>query len=294
MSGPLCLKCNTILSPFLIDRGDEYHVNCAPQGKSSFDEPPDPPGLTNGTEYARQLRRDVTDIILWADRNSARNQQTELGASEIGVECWRRLGYRIANVPEVNVDRDPWPAIVGTSIHSWLETAVNKYQDAHPINRWRTEMVVRPADNVLGHTDAYDEKNFAVVDWKTVGTEKIREIRKDAEKVPESYIEQINLYGLGHVKAGRRVDNVALVFLPRAGWLSGMYVWTAPFDRSRAEAALERVNKIGAGLIYYKVTEVPENWAKVPATPTKDCSWCPWFNPELATASDAGCPGKQK
>jgi len=291
MGRALCRKCGIVLDAYYLERGEEYHAPCAP-ASLLFDDPEPVPGLTNGDPYARRLRDDVTEIVLWANRTSTRSQQTELGASEVGVECYRRLGYRIADVIPTNTDLDPWPAIVGTAVHTWLETALIKYEDVHRLDRWHTEMVVRPAKNVLGHTDAYDADFAAVVDWKTANTEKMREYRKDPASIPGYYIDQIHLYGLGHVKAGRRVERVALVFLPRAGWLSGMYVWSAPFDQAIAEAALDKVNKVAAGLIYYKVTEEPGNWEKIPATPTKDCTWCPWFNPEVDQASAAGCPGK--
>jgi len=116
------------------------------------------------------------------------------------------------------------------------------------------------------------------------------EIRKGY--VSEQYIDQVMLYALGHVRAGRRVDRVALIFFPRAGYLSGSYVWSAPYDQAVAEAALEKVQKVAGGLIYYKVMDNPDNWEKIPATPSKDCSYCNWYKPDVASASDAGCPGK--
>lgn len=293
MTGPLCRKCGSILAPYLLEQGEEYHVLCHPNPAALFDAPPHDPKLSNGDSYALHLRDEITDIIKWANRSSDRSQQVEIGASETGGECLRRLGYRIAEVASVNEDTDPWPAIVGTAIHSWLEKAVDKFQAAHRLNRWATEMTVHPSDVVTGHTDLYDKEKFAVVDYKSAGTEKMRDLRKGVEgAVSPDHIQQINLYGLGHVRAGRRVDTVALVYLPRAGWLSGMYVWSAPFDQQLAEDALDRLKKVAAGLIYYKVTDNGENWNKIPATAGKGCAWCPWLNPGVDEASAAGCPGK--
>lgn len=294
MTGPLCRKCGSRLQKFLTDAGMEYHVNCAPPtSKYNFGEP-DRPGETNGDPYAGQLRDELTDIIRWADRRSPRSQQTEIGASEIGGECLRRIGYRLADIPPANTGTDPWPAIVGTAVHSWLEKAMRRWEADRREGRWHTEMTVHPSDAVMGHTDLYDAPNAAVIDYKTVGTEKMQAIRKHGdEAIPADNKQQVHLYGLGHVRAGRPVRRVALVFLPRGGWLSGMYVWSAAYDQAVAEAALDRVNRVAAGLIHYGVMETPENWVRIPATPEpKSCSWCPWFNAGVDTASAAGCPGK--
>lgn len=293
MTGPLCRKCGSLLHQHDRDHNNEYHPTCAPQGYL-FSEP-ERPGETNGHPYAGQIRDDLTRIIKWADRNSPRSKQTEIGASELGGDCFRRLGYRIAEVPHANTGTDPWPAIVGTAVHIWMEQAIRHWEARDGVQeRFRTEMLVRPSSVVKGHTDLYDIPFNAVVDYKTAGTEKMRELRKLGEEaVPVDYIQQVQLYGLGHVRAGRRVDTVCLVFLPRAGWLSGMWVWSAPYDEAVALAALDRLNRVAAGLIHYNVTDDPSNWVKIPAAPdAKACSWCPWFNSGVEVASDAGCPGK--
>jgi len=285
----LCRKCGILLDDYYTERGKEYHDPCAPDSVYFSDPAIQATRFTNGNPYANKLREEITDIVLWANNQSERSQQVELGASEVGVTCLRRLGYRVAQVPPVNWS-DPWPAIVGTAVHTWLEDAVKRYEKTHQFNRWYTEITVHPSASVQGHTDLYDAYECAVIDYKNPGTTAMTEIRKGY--VSQQYIEQIMLYGLGHINAGRRVDKVALIFLPRAGHLSGSYVWSAPFDRKLAEEALERAQKVSAGVIYYKVAENPDNWNKIPATPSKDCTFCDWHKPELAEASDKGCPGK--
>jgi hypothetical protein len=288
VTSPLCRKCGVLLSPWHRDQGKEWHTVCEPE--SSFSDPEVLPSrFTNGDSYATQLREDIIDIVLWANGRSERSQQVELGASEVGTPCLRRLGYRMANVREVNVDNDPWPAIVGTAVHSWLETAVNRYEQVHRVGRWETEMKVM-AGPIPGHTDAYDKEFFAVIDYKNPGTTAMTEIRKG--HIDPQYIEQIQMYGYGHRQAGRRVDKVALVFFPRAGYLQGTYVWSAPYDETVALAALDRVKRVAAGHHYYKVAENPANWEKIPAAPSKSCTWCPWYKPDALSASDAGCPSK--
>lgn len=289
MATGLCRKCGVILAPFLRDQGKEYHDACAPADSFFADPAAVASRFTNGDQYAAQLREDITDIVLWASSRSDRSQQKELGASEVGVSCLRRLGYRMAGTAEVNTDNDPWPAIVGTAVHTWLENAVTSYEKTHRLGRWETEMKVM-AGPVPGHTDAYDKKFFAVIDYKNPGTTAMTEIRKG--HIDQQYIEQVQMYGYGHVQAGRRVDRVALVFFPRAGYLQGTYVWSAPYDETIALAALDRVNRVAAGHRYYQIADNPANWEKIPATPSKSCTWCAWYKPDELSASGAGCPGK--
>lgn len=290
MAGALCRKCGSVLSPALRKAGDEFHVGCGPT--TAFTGFAEPTLMLEGQasdEFALRLRDDLTEVIRWADGSSDRSQQRKLGASEVS-QCMRRLGYRISNTPAVTERGDPWPAIVGTGIHMWLEQAFGRRSKATKDGRWATEMTVNPSDNVTGHTDLYDTETFTVIDWKSKGTEEMREIRKGY--VPEDAVQQVQLYGLGHIRAGRRVDRVALAFVPRGGWLKGMFVWSAPFDQAAAEAALERVARAEAGIRYYNVVDVPGNWEKFPVAPGEGCGWCPWYRPELETASDQGCPGK--
>lgn len=289
MAGPLCKKCGSRLADVLVAAGSEYHELCTPAEAFDFDEPPLQPGLASG-HAAMRLRDDVTELITWADRNSERSLQKQIGASELS-QCIRRIGYRLAGVPSAGNHGDPWPAIVGTGIHMWMEQAIGRFEAAHRVGRWKAEMTVAPHEKVAGHTDVYDTETFTVIDWKSKGTEEMREIRKGVITFDDA-IQQVNLYGRGHERAGRRVDNVALVFMPRGGWLSGIYVWMAPYDRQLALDALDRRDKAEAGIEWYRVAEQPENWARFPAVPGKSCTWCPWHRPELTLASELGCPGK--
>lgn len=286
--GPLCGKCGEVMATWLRESGHEYHPICAPE--TVFGEPDFADGLPHDP-YTEMLRHDIIAAVKDYDRNSERNQQAEVGASEVGYGCFRRIGYRIADIPTTNNETDPWPAIVGTSVHAWLEKAFTFANRRYTEDRWMTEVVVHPSAAIKGHTDLYDASNFVSIDHKTAGTDKMREIRKG--NIPESYIEQVQLYALGHVRAGRRVDRVALVFYPRSGWLHSIAVWTAPFDEAAALAVLDKVNRVAAGIIRLGVADDPSKWQDVPAAPKKDdCNWCPWYQPLAKTASDAGCPGK--
>lgn len=287
MAAGLCRKCGVLLDQWLRAQNLEYHPACAPD--AVFSDPEHRHDQASSV-FAAALREDLQEIIAWADRGSERSQQQAIGVSEVVATCWRRIGYQIAGIPERGIPSDPWPAIVGTAIHMWLQQAVDKYEDMHAIGRWFTEMTVHPSADVMGHTDLYDRHTFTVVDYKSKGADEMKEIRLG--NIPHDAIDQIQLYGLGHERAGRKVEKVALVFVPRAGWLSGMYVWSGDYDRQRAEEILEKHRRIAAGISYYKVAEKPENWEKFPAVTGRGCSHCPWHVPSLGSATDQGCPGK--
>jgi hypothetical protein len=235
---------------------------------------------------ADEIQAELTSIIKWADENSPRSQQTALGPSEIGTPCERRLAYRLANLPPVNFNRDPWPAIVGTAIHQWLEGAVNRYGD--PRLETEAELIIDQA--LTGHSDLLRETT--VVDYKTAGTDVMREARKNGPS--RSYKIQINLYGLGQVRRGRRIEHVALVYLPRAGNLSGMYVWVDKFRPEVAGAALERMYGIANGLIEVDIFNHPEIFNEIPAV-ADHCGFCPYYRKEglmaNGIADETGCPG---
>lgn len=243
---------------------------------------------------AGALKQELAEIIRWNERNSARSRQRALGPSELGTPCDRRLAYGIAGTPATNHTHDPWPAIVGTSIHSWLEQAINRFQEANGDAGWLTERRVHPDEMVSGSSDVFNTKTGTVVDHKTAGADVMRKMRK-GEPPLASYVTQIQLYGLGHKRAGRDVKNVALVFYPRSGWLDDVVVWVAPYDESTATAALERMYRIGAELLEMDIENNPHRFQLIPATPGDACVWCDWFNRDLdvdIAASDRGCPGR--
>lgn len=276
-----CQACHQPMT--LIDDGFPWHPNCAPQFAAL-------PGTSGMSTYDLELKEDLIEIVYWAQANSRRSQQVALGCSEVGSECDRRLAYRIAGTPECGNRNDPWPAIVGTSIHSWMETAVNDYQHVHSISKWFTEMEVLPSPIVKGHTDLYDSERALVLDWKFPGSDNLRKMRLDGPS--PQYVTQVMLYGLGHVNAGRKVDRVGIVALGRQGWLKDMHVWTTEFDRSVADAALQRIYRIGQVLLDNNVESNAALWEYIPAVPSRLCTWCPFYRKSNSVANQYGCPGK--
>jgi len=276
----LCEACHKPME--VVETGFHYHVGCIPIFTPI-------PGMRGMSEYDLSIREDVIEVVRWADANRARSRQVALGCSEVGHQCDRRLAYRIAGVDPGGYSNDPWPAVVGTAVHSWMEEAVRLFQEAHNLSHWVTEMEVLPSPIVKGHTDLYDSRRKLVLDWKFPSPDNLRKMRDDG--VPQQYVTQVQLYGLGHVNAGRQVERVGIVAMGRQGWLKDCFVWTVPFDIGAASAAISRIYSIGNTLMQADLSD-PVTWQQIPATPSRLCSWCPWHRREKKVADEKGCPGK--
>jgi len=258
------------------------HPGCITFGEP-FDEDP----------LARRIKDNMIQMIQWAERESPRSKQQQIGPSEIGDPCDRRIAYRIAGVPEVNTSFDPWAAIVGTAIHSWLDDAVTAWTKAHGSKDWITETPVTLSEFVKGRSDLYWLGTDCVIDHKGAGPDVMRKLRKDGPG--PGYVVQVQCYGYGYEMLGYPVKKVALAFYPRAGWLRDMYVWTADYDRSVAVGALNRLSRIATELIDRDVLNQSHRWEDVVPTPSNSCGFCPWYVPDrdMDRGADAtGCPGR--
>lgn len=269
---PLCRRCGRLLDPTLRDLGEEYHPTCKPT------DPNEALGI--------ELLSDLTDIIKWHDSNSPRSTQAAIGPSELGSLCDRKIAYRLAGVPETNWWSDPLPAIVGTAVHHWLEGAVNHFQQVHFMDRWHTEITVQPDPMVKGHVDLYDRDLPGIIDWKTVSPTKLKAWKADGP--PEHYKAQVNLYGKGALAAGLAVSKVVLVAVPRSGWLRDMQIWVDDYRPELAQAALDRMYSIAGDLIKQGDDLA---LAEIPAAPSSECSFCPWYKGGSQKAGLSGCPG---
>lgn len=237
---------------------------------------------------ATWLKEQITSVILRAESTSPRSLQGELGASDLSNPCDRYIAYKLMGVPGRN-DADPWPAIVGTGIHWWLEDAIKRVgpQD------WMTEHVLPIGDEIISHGDLFLVDKGWVVDHKSAGKDRMTEVTKNGP--PIKYVTQVNIYGLGYELQGYSVSKVALVFYPRAGRLRDIWTWVADYEPDRAFAALDRVPRIAEQLRRLDVVGNPHRWEQVDATPTHDCGYCPFYNVERTAeqgASDDGCPGR--
>lgn len=239
------------------------------------------------TDAADDLRITLHDIITTAARNTPRSLQKQIGPSEVGLECPRRLAYRWLDWPTANPGGDPWPAIVGTATHTWLADALEQHNQVLGRTRWLVEQRVTIRGDLNGSCDAYDLDTDTVLDHKVVGETAMRHYRR---AVRHQYRVQAHLYGLGWENAGYTPRRVALVFYPRGGLLSGLYVWAEPYNRQIAQDALDRLDAIRELANRLRVDEDPDAWQHIPANPGPDCRWCPWMRPGSRDLSQ-GCPG---
>jgi hypothetical protein len=125
-----------------------------------------------GDGYA--LTNELIGAIKDAIRNSDRTLQRMIGPSEIGHPCNRWIGYKQLHIPE-RPRAVPWKATVGTGVHMWLETALDRYNLQHYEllgynERFYIETKVGVgeinAESITGHCDVYDRVTGTVIDWK--------------------------------------------------------------------------------------------------------------------------------
>lgn len=226
----------------------------------------------------------VTALREWSAA-SPRSKQKSIGASEAGTPCTRRLAYRMLDVERTNVDTDPYPSMVGTAFHVTLAEVF-----AHPAwqGRFLVEQRVEIRPGMPSTLDLYDTTTGDLVDWKILGATGLKNIKDDGPG-PEYRIQQ-HLYGLGLKRShGITPARVNLVCFPRGGMLSGLHVWSEPWDEQAALAALERLDSIVVALAQLKVEAKPEHWQYLP-TADAHCSWCPFFLPHSDNLA-RGCPG---
>lgn len=278
-----CVICGNLLDPSLVSNGQTTHPTCL---FAELDDQENP--------VAQELKNSIIEVIKWADRQNPRAQQVLLGPSEIGTPCERRLGYRLAELPAVNTDVDPWAAIIGTAMHGWLEGAFTAYcgTEAGQCD-WITEQSIPLTPLVTGRSDLYSRKRKMVIDHKGVGNDVMRKIRKNGP--PPGYVVQVQLYGLGYERQGYPVKTVALVFYPRAGRLKDVYVWATDYDPSVGQAALDRIFDVAMRLNKMDIINNPHRWQQVPAYVSDECGFCPMYDPgrELERgATETGCPGR--
>lgn len=254
--------------------------------------------MDEGTDaFSDLLKNKVIEIIMWQSARHPRNHQVQIGPSEIGNPCDRKIGYRLAQVPEVNVDFDPWPATVGTAIHTWMEKALLDWDAlASPTvaKRFKTETELILNEFITGHNDVYDAELECVIDWKTVGPDKLKAV--EAGKIPDDNKIQAHIYAyLLNRLLGLPVKKVALVFLPRASKLARTVVWSTDYVPTVAVESINRVYGIAAKVVELDVLNQSHRWEQLPAVSGDHCGLCPWYSVgrDLELGADAtGCPGR--
>lgn len=275
-----CLACGEELSPRV---GDAVtHASCLMVE----------PVQDEANSFSEILRHRLTELIMWQAARSPRSLQANIGPSEIGSPCDRQIAYRLAGAEEVNLRQDPWAAIIGTAIHRWLQEAVEDWvEDNGGVRRLFTEIELDLGGLITGHCDLYDAESETVIDWKTVGPNALKEV--EAGRISVGYMIQTHLYGYMFAQQNIPVKRVALVFIPRASSLNRLRVWSALYDPTVAETALNRLSEIARKVMDMDLLNKSHMWAEVPAEGGDHCGFCPWFEAHRMAAADAtGCPGR--
>ncbi|HEX5119814.1 MAG TPA: hypothetical protein VFW65_31905 [Pseudonocardiaceae bacterium] len=241
------------------------------------------PPLTPPRGVADEIRSIVTD----AARHAPRSLQTALGPSEIGEPCARKLAYRLMRHTETNAGSDPWPSIVGTAVHAWLADAFLAANDKLGRIRFLVEQRVTIRPGLVGTCDLYDFDREMVIDHKVPGTTSMATAKRNGPS--PGYIAQIHLYAYAFAQLGLPVRDVALALYPRGGLLSGLWMWTAPYDQSIARQALARHDAILEAAVALDVEQRPGHYREFPKVVGHACTYCAFWKP--GRDSGDGCPG---
>lgn len=221
----------------------------------------------------------VRDALL----TQPRSMQQEIGASEIGSACTRRIVRRLAG-QELPGDDIKWKAYIGTCVHAGLAAAMEhcasnstalvqpRYLVEHEV-----EIATVRSRVIRGHVDVFDIDSGTVIDWKVVGRSMLAKYR--AHGPGSQYEVQAHLYGHGFAQQGYTVRNVMVVFLPREedlsiseiGHATGSYIWSHAFDPRIAEQSLSRL----AGLLdLLDIISADELVEMYPLCDDYFCGWC--------------------
>lgn len=226
---------------------------------------------------------ELRGVVRAHEKSRPRSMQVSIGPSEAGTECDRRLAYRMLQVSASNTSSDPWAAIVGTSVHAWLDTAFLAQNDRDGVERWACDLKVQLGDYMRGSVDLYDKKTGTVIDHKVLGASTLKKFKADGPS--EQYRTQVHLYACGLRLAGANVQNVAIAAWSRTGQLKDALWWSEPYDEARVERTLARLDAL-------RSTTDALGLAALPLIRTADayCMWCPFYLPGVTDAEEA-CAG---
>jgi hypothetical protein len=244
-----------------------------------------------GTSPERELRETLTAAIKKRSSGSTRSRQTDIGPSEVGDACVRKLSYRMLGWEKTNTDTDPWASTSGTAIHAYLADVFKRDNDKkNP--RWIIETKVQVTPTLAGSVDLFDTQLGMVIDHKCVGATSMKKARESGPS--HQQLVQLNLYAYGFKQQGFDVKSIALAFYPFGGFLTGsngLHTWVGEYDEQVALDAIERLDNIKNLVATLDPEANPDRWSLIPATPSYLCTWCPWFLPE-STDLSKGC-GKE-
>lgn len=236
---------------------------------------------------------DLIDVINRAARGDDRSLQKEIGPSEIGGACERRLAMGLLGSPKPNTARDEWTSTVGTALHSWMESAFgldNSRRIAAGLGpRWLIEQTVEIRTGLKGHCDLYDLQTQTVIDHKFPGVTSIKKYRRQGHP-GQQYRWQAHLYGKGWANLGLPVSAVQLVMWPRSGLIRDAWQWSEPYSPAVADEALARVDKLLVAMDVAESIGELDTLLDMLDRDTEHCGWCAYFDRNAVNPIE-GCRG---
>jgi CRISPR/Cas system-associated exonuclease Cas4 (RecB family) len=214
---------------------------------------------------------DIKELLVKSlhDKESKRGRstQTEIGPSELGG-CRRKVWYRLNNQPETNDGELKLAAIMGTAIHSAIESALADNEEV------LLEKTVEYG-GMKAHVDCFIPSTGDVVDWKTVKAKNLNYFPSQQQRW------QVQVYGYLIEKSGLgKVKTVNLVAIPRDGDERDILVHSETYNEA---VALEALNWLEA---IRTLTEVPD--------PERDESYCKFYCKYYDASGEMGCVGLKK
>jgi hypothetical protein len=257
-------------------------------------------GMSKASEDFLARRADDPDPLL-ADLKSMlrqhhyahpRNLQIQLGPSEVGHPCSRKLAQGLLEMPAVNSQYDPLPSYIGVAAHARMEEAArhdNSMRAARgePI-RWIPEQKVWVRQDLSGTCDLYDIERHTVIDYKFPGTTAMTEYRKNGPS--QTYRVQAHLYGRGYVRLGLPVKQVGIWFLPRGGQLANSLLWLEDYSDAIVDKTLDHISNVLILAQDLDVENHPDRWQWFPRV-ADHCSYCPYFTVQQGHSDPCACTG---
>ena len=214
---------------------------------------------------------DIKDLLVKAlhekENNRPRSNQVQIGPSELGG-CRRKVWYRLNNQPETNDAELKLASIMGTAIHSAIESALAGN------NSILLESTVE-YNGMKAHVDAFLPDTGDVIDWKTVKAKNLSYFPSQQQRW------QVQVYGYLIDKSGvGKPRTVNLVAIPRDGDERDIKVHSEPYDEKIALEALDWLAAI-------------KESAEAPA-PERDESYCKFYCKYYDSTGEMGCVGLKK
>ncbi|WP_340376460.1 hypothetical protein U5640_15935 [Streptomyces sp. SS7] len=251
------------------------------------------------TDLGREIAARIKETFYAYSSRLDRNQQAQMGPSEIGTPCERRIAMSLLRIPPTNPGGDGWASFVGTCVHDglarmfvWAGSNTGRYAVEVPL-KFPSAYVPK------GTGDLLDRTLCLFADHKLMGRWSLDKL---TTKGPSpTYRVQVHTYAYGARLKGEKVDHVAIIGWPReAGTLDDLYVWSEPYDPTVAMGALKRVERIAAEVKRLSEPMHPDGqWsAGRPMEVARefpiadDCRFCPFHAPG-DSEGERGCNGKR-